>query len=166
MTVELTTEQVWQVIEKELFAVLGMVTAKGEARTVGIVYVVRDRKLYIGTDQDSWKARHVDANPHVSLTIPIAKRIPVMPWIKIPSATITFCGEARVLPAGETPTEILQAVFRGMAEDEELVATSCLIEVTPVKEFITYGVGVSLMQMRDPKKARGRVAVGAMPVGV
>lgn len=161
MTLQLTTDQVWQAIDKELFAVLGMVTAKGEARTVGIVYVVRDRKLYIGTDQDAWKTRHVSANPHVSMTIPIAKRIPFLPWIKIPAATITFCGEARVLPAGETPPQILQAVFRGMAEDDERVASSCLIEVTPIKEFITYGVGVSLMQMRDPKIARGRVPVGA-----
>jgi hypothetical protein len=66
-----------------------------------------------------------------------------------------------VLAAGETPPEILRAVFRGMAEDEQRVAESCLIEVTPVKDFITYGVGVSLMGMRDPKKARGRVSVGA-----
>lgn len=161
MTVQLTTDQVWQAIEKEVFAVLGMVTAGNEARTVGIVYVARDRKLYIGTDRDAWKVRHVSANSHVSMTIPIAKRIPLIPWIKIPSATITFCGEARVLSAEETPPEVLQAVFRGMAEDDERVATSCLIEVTPVKEFITYGVGVSLMQMRDPKKARGRVPVGA-----
>ena len=162
MTDQLTSDQVWQAIDKELFAVLGMVTAKGEARTVGIVYVSRNRKLYIGTDQDAWKTRHVAANPHVSLTIPIAKRIPFLPWIKIPAATITFCGEARVLPANETPPEVLQAVFRGMAEDDERVATSCLIEVTPIKEFITYGVGVSLMQMRDPKLARGRAPVATV----
>ena len=102
------------------------------------------------------------ANPHVSLTIPIAKRVPLMPWIKVPAATITFCGVAQVLPAGETPPELLQAVFRGMAIDDEFVARSCLIEVTPVKEFITYGVGVSLMQMRDPEKARGRAPVSMM----
>jgi Pyridoxamine 5'-phosphate oxidase len=161
MTDQLTTDEVWQAIEKEVFAVLGMVTATGEARTVGIVYVVHDRKLYIGTDKDAWKVHHVAANPHVSLTIPIAKRIPLVPWVKIPAATITFCGTARILPAGETPPEILEAVFRGMAEDEERVADACLIEVTPEKDFITYGVGVSLMQMRDPQIARGRAAVEA-----
>lgn len=35
------------------------------------------------------------------------------------------------------------------------MAESCLIEVTPRGEFVTYGVGVSLMQMRDPEQARG-----------
>ena len=159
MTVPLTTEQVWQAIEKELFAVIGMVTANTEARTVGVVYVARDHKLYIGAGQSSWKARHMAGNPHVSLTIPIAKRIPFMPWIKIPAATITFSGAARILPAHQTPPEILQAVFRGLAADTELMAGTCLIEVTPEKDFITYGVGVPLLQMRQPEKARGRAPV-------
>ena len=92
MSQQLTSQQVWEVLEKELFAVLGMVTAKGQARTIGIVYIVHDRKLYIATGQDTWKARHVRNNPNVSLTVPIAKRIPIMPWIKIPAATITFSG--------------------------------------------------------------------------
>ncbi len=156
MTLELTTEQVWQAIEKELFVVIGMVTADHEARTVGVVYVVHGRKLYIGTGKETWKARHIAGNPHVSVTIPIVKRIPIMPWIKIPAATITFCGRARILDTGEAPPELLQAIFRDLALDQEMMAGSCLIEVVPEKEFITYGVGIPLMQMRQPQKARGR----------
>ena len=49
MTLQLTANQVWEAVEKESFAIIGMVTAKNEARTVGIVYVVRDRKLYFGS---------------------------------------------------------------------------------------------------------------------
>ena len=164
MTQQLTHDQVWQVIEDEMFAVVGMVTAKEEARTVGVVYVVQDRKLYVGTGKQAWKARHIDNNPHVSVTIPIAKRLPLMPWIKIPAATITFAGTARVLAAQETSPELLQAVFRDVAANAEAMANSCLIEVTPVKEFITYGVGVSLTQMRDPEQARGRAPVKAKDV--
>lgn len=160
MRVQLTTEQVWQAMEKELFAVIGMVTAHNEARTVGVVYVVRDHKLYIGTGSDTWKARHIAANPHVSVTIPIAKHIPLMPWFKIPAATITFSGIARVLEAAETPTELLRAVFRDLADNEQFLTGACLIEVTPEKEFITYGVGIPLMQMRYPEKARGRAPAG------
>lgn len=160
MAVELTSDQVWEVIEKELFGVIGMVTANNEARTVGIVYVVRDRRLYIGSDSDTWKVRHIAQNPHVSLTIPVHKGIPLLPWIKIPAATITFCGEAEILDVADAPQEILQAVYRGMAENQELMADSCLIEVTPVKDFITYGIGIPLMKMRDPQQARGRAPVG------
>mgnify|MGYP001059978608 CR=1 FL=1 len=159
MTLQLTSEQVWQAIEKELFAVIGMVTTRQEARTVGVVYVTQGRKLYVGTGKDTWKVRHIAGNPHVSVTIPIVKRIPFMPWVKIPAATITFSGVARVLPAAETSPELLRALFRDMADDPARLADSCLIEITPRGEFVTYGVGVSLMQMRDPAQARGRAAV-------
>ena len=110
MNVELSTEEVWQTIDKELFAVVGMVNAANEARTAGLVYIVRDRKLYLATGHDTWKARHIAANPHVSVTIPIAKRVPIMPWLKIPQATITFQGTARVFPAAEASPELLRAL--------------------------------------------------------
>ncbi|MEZ4837416.1 MAG: pyridoxamine 5'-phosphate oxidase family protein [Caldilineaceae bacterium] len=160
MTVQLTSNQVWEAMEKEVFAVLGMATAKGEARTVGIVYVVHGRKLYIGSNRDTWKVRHISANPKVSLTVPIAKRLWFMPWMKIPSATITFSGTARVLDPKETSPDVLKLLYRGMAEDPERVANTAIIEVTPEKDFVTYGVGISLMEMRDPNKSRGRVSVG------
>jgi hypothetical protein len=117
--------------------------------------------MYVGTDKDAWKTRHIAANPHVSLTVPIAKRIPFMPWYKIPAATITFSCVARVLAPAEAPPGILEAVFRQLADDPQAMAEVCVIEITPEKEFITYGVGVPLMQMRHPEKARGRVGVGA-----
>ncbi len=159
MTLRLTNEQVWNEIKKELFAVIGVVTARNEARTVGVVYVVHNRRLYIASDKDAWKVRHIEQNPHVSLTIPVHKRIPFLPWIKIPAATITFSGIAQILEPGETPPEIVRAIFRDMANTQELMAQSCLIEVTPVKDFITYGIGIPLLKMRDPLQARGRAPV-------
>lgn len=160
MTVELTSDQVWEVIEKEIFGVIGMVTANSEARTVGIVYVARDRRLYIATGSDTWKAQHIAQNPHVSLTIPVHKSIPLMPWMKIPAATITFCGEAKIFDHAEASPEILKAIYRDMAENQERMAESCLIEVTPVKDFLTYGIGIPMVKMRTPEQARGRAPVG------
>ena len=49
-----------------------------QACTVGIVYIVRDRKLYIGTRKKAWKVRHIAKNPHVSMTIPIQPRLPFL----------------------------------------------------------------------------------------
>lgn len=158
--VQLTSAQVWQVIEKEMFAVLGMVTAKHEARTVGIVYIVHQRKLYIGSQKSAWKTRHIAQNPHVSLTIPIAKRIFFLPWIKIPAATITFSGEAHILEPSETSPEVIQALFRGMDITAADSPPFAIIEVIPQNDFLTYGVGVSLMSMRNPDLARGRAPVG------
>ena len=96
---------------------------------------------------------------HVSVTIPIAKRVPIMPWLKIPQATITFQGTARVFPAAEASPELLRAILMHKADDREMVAGSCIVEITPVGEFVTYGVGIRLMDMREPAKARGRAPV-------
>lgn len=156
---ELTTDQVWREIDKQLFAVLGMVTARNEARTVGIVYVPMGRKLYTSSQSDAWKVRHIAQNPHVSLTIPIPKRILFLPWIKIPAATISLSGEARLLDPGEAPPAVIKAVFRGLEVTPETTRPYKIIEITPQGQFLTYGVGVSLWGMRDPGRARRRVAV-------
>ena len=163
MNAQITTDQVWEIVAKKLFAVLGMVTARGEARTVGIVYIEHDRKLYVGTRQSSWKARHVRQNPHVSLTIPIAKRIPLLPWFKIPAATITCAGTAMVLDPAEVDPEVCERLFRSMAEDPAQLAQLCILELIPQGDFLTYGVGVSLLQMREPAQAQARVPVGVSP---
>jgi hypothetical protein len=156
---ELTSEQVWTELKKELFAVLGMVTPKGEARTIGIVYIVHGRKLYIATNKDSWKARHIQRNPHVSLTVPIAKRIPFLPWIKIPAATITFSGTAKVLEPQNLGPDVLHALLQGTEKDTQKLAGMAVLEVEPAGEFITYGVGIPLMEMRFPEKARRRAPI-------
>lgn len=155
---ELTTDAVWAEIEKNLFAVLGMVTAQNEARTVGIVYVVDDRTLYIGTKKSAWKARHIARNGHVSLTVTIPKSVPLMPWIDVPAATITFAGEAQVVAPDTLDADVLRPLYRGLVDDADAMAKSAIIVVKPVGDFITYGIGVSLMQMRDTEKARGRVS--------
>ena len=159
MALQLTSDQVWTELKKELFAVLGMVNSKGEARTVGIVYIVQDYRLYISTEKEAWKTRHIQGNPHVSITVPIAKRIPIMPWIKIPQATITFSGMAKVLDAKNIQGDILHALFHGLESNQEMLATTAILEIEPLGEFVTYGIGIPLIQMRHREKARGRATV-------
>ena len=160
MPAPITTDLVWNEIEKRVFAVLSYVNPKAQARSAGIVYVVRGRVLYVGTEIDSWKAKHIRLNPNVALNVTIPKRIPFVPWIKIPDATIAFSGTARVLDAAEADPEVIEALMRGMAEDAERVAKTSLLEIHPTGDFVTYGVGVPLLDMRDPKKARGRAPIG------
>lgn len=159
MSAPITPDLVWSEVEKRLFAVLAYVNPKVQARSAGIVYLVKDRILYVGTDKDSWKAKHVRLNPNVALNVTIPKRVPFMPWIKIPDATIAFNGTARVVPADESDPEIIKMLMKGMVDDPELVADTCIIEIRPTGHFVTYGVGVPLMDMRDPNKARGRCLV-------
>ena len=159
MSAQITSKTVWQEVGKNLFAVLGTVTGKGEAQTVGIVYILRDQNLYVSTERTSWKARHIEQNPNVSMTVAIPKRIPFMPWIKIPAATITFQGTATIHDPQELPAEISHALLRGIEVDKDAVSPLCIIRMTPTGDFLTYGVGVSLRTMRHPERAIGRVPV-------
>ena len=159
MPAPITTALVWTEINRRFFAVLSYVTPRAEARSAGVVYVVRDGRLYIRADTDSWKARHIRLNPSVALNVTIPKRVPLMPWIRIPEATIAFRGTARVIDGDTAEADLVQALARATAHDVESLAGICFIEVTPAGHFATYGVGVSLLDMRNPAKARARVAV-------
>lgn len=156
---KITTAQVWRVLEKNLFAIVGMVTAAGESRTVGIVYAAHQRKLYFVSLHSAWKVRHIAHNPHISLTVPLAKRIPFFPWAKIPAATITFAGQARLVAPDELPEKVIKTLFRGTDLSPESSPPFAVIEITPQGDFVTYGIGVPMWTMMNTQKARGRVAV-------
>ena len=153
--VDITSEAVWQAIATQNFMVIGMVSARGEARTAGVMHHVHDGRLWFTTNDREWKARHIAGNPSVSVTVPIAKRVPLMPWIKVPAATITFCGVAETIPAADLPLHGLEVTDGG--DRGALVG----IGVLPVGDFVTYGVGVSVLGMRDTELARGRASAAA-----
>lgn len=159
MPAAVTTEQIWGEIERHIFGILAYVTPRQAARSAGIVYIVREHQLYIATRRNSWKARHISSNSHVSMTIPVVKRIPFLPWIRIPSATITFQAEASLLDADTVSPEIFHALLRGLEADSETVATTIIIRLRPRGDFLTYGVGVPLLTMRKTEQARGRAPV-------
>ncbi|MDH3622452.1 MAG: pyridoxamine 5'-phosphate oxidase family protein [Myxococcales bacterium] len=159
MPAPVTSDLVWREIEKRSFAVLSYVNPKGQARSSGIVYVPIDRVLYVRVATESWKAKHIRRNPHVALNVTISKRVPFMPWIDIPDATIAFSGTARVLPMSEVEPKLLEALL-GRMIDHANNDDNSIIEIRPTGHFATYGVGVSLLDMRDPEKARGRTPVG------
>ena len=142
---------------------LSYVTPGGEARSAGIVYVVVRGKVYIRVAADSWKAKHIRHNPNVALNVTIPKRVPLMPWFQIPQATIAFRGTARLLGAEEVGQPVLDALGHATAHEPEGGVVVCFLEVSPCGHFATYGVGVPLLAMRDPTRARGRVPVGRAP---
>ena len=159
MPAQLTSEQVWREVRRQIFAVLATVTSRNQPRTVGIVYAVHEGCLYICTQRSSWKVRHILANPNVSLTVTIPKRIPFLPWIKIPPAVVSLQGEASIHDPQQAPREVLKALMRGLETSAKMLSELSVIRVRPRGEFLTYGVGVSLLTMRKPEEARGRAPV-------
>ena len=160
MPAPVTTDQVWSTVEKNPFAVLAYVTPAGEARSAGIVYVIGDRTFFISTGDESWKAKHIRKNPNVSITVTIPKRLPFLPFIKIPAAVATCQGKAEVLTVDDVDAKVLDRLYRGKELNDQRREDIRVIKVIPAGHFVTYGVGVSLMTMRNPDDASGRVPVG------
>jgi Pyridoxamine 5'-phosphate oxidase len=158
MAARLTTEQVWHQLAKGSFAVLSHVTPAGEPRSSGVLYKSIGRRLYIATAPDSWKARHVAASGRVAVTVPVRRGGLLSLVTPIPPATISFHATAIVHPADSPEVCSVRKELASLLPAERQ-ASACIIEVIPEGCFMTYGVGVSLMQMRDPAAAAARVPV-------
>jgi hypothetical protein len=154
----LTGEQVWRAIEKATFADLGYTTPSGEPRSSGVVFETIGRRLYVAVAPDSWKAKHVAASGRVAVTVPVRRGGILSLVFPIPPATISFHGTAVVYPPGAPEVGPLLEQLGALLPEERRI-TAAIIEVVPEGAFVTYGLGVPLMKMRDPEAARARVPV-------
>ncbi len=156
--VYLSREAVWEALAHASFAVVSHVNAAGEPRSSGVVYGVVDRRLYLAVATDGWKARQIETGQEVSVTVPVRRGGLLSLLVPIPPATITFRATATVHPAGSLD---VRSVSKELAKlvPEDRKETSVIIELEPEGRFLTYGIGVSLMAMRDPALARARVPV-------
>jgi nitroimidazol reductase NimA-like FMN-containing flavoprotein (pyridoxamine 5'-phosphate oxidase superfamily) len=122
--------------------------------------------LYVVSDAGTKKVRNIARNPNVSFVIPIPRALLTM----APMSCIQFQGKARILPADdEGATQSLNStrigrmmleMARGMSSVETGEKPIRFIMITPDPVIHTYGVGVSLMQMRRSMgRARGRITL-------
>lgn len=155
-----TTEQVWEALDGSIFGVLAFVNRKGHPRTAGVCYAVHRRSLYVSTDKSMWKVRHITANPNVSMTVTIPKRVPFLPFIKVPPATVTFHGEAQILDVDDIETSVFQRLGRGNERDPDVLEATAIIRIIPRGDFVTYGIAMPITQMRKHEQAHGRAECG------
>ena len=166
MSGSLSTEQVWEALDEAFFGVLAFANRDGHPRTAGVSYAVDGRSIYISTAKDMWKVRHIAANPNVSMTATLPKRVPFLPFIRVPAATITFKGEARILEVGDIPTHVFARLGRGNETDPEVLDQTAIIRVVPRGEFVTYGIDMPITQMRKHEEAHGRAPCGTDQVAI
>jgi Pyridoxamine 5'-phosphate oxidase len=155
---ELTSEHVWQAIARASFAVVSHVTPAGEPRSSGVVYKAGGHRLVVAVAPGGWKARHIAADGRVAVTVPVRRGGGLSLVAPIPPATISFHGTAVVHPAGSPRARSLLGEV-GSLVPEERRDSACVIEITPVGTFRTYGLGVSLRTMLNPAASQARVPV-------
>jgi hypothetical protein len=163
-TARLTSEQVWRALAKASFAVVSHTTPAGEPRSSGVVYATAGRRLYVAVASDSWKARHIAASGQVAVTVPVRRGGLLSLLFPIPPATVSFHGTAIIHPPGPVQAGAMPKQLASLLPAERR-ASCCVLEIIPEGQFLTYGLGVSLAQMRSPSAARAGVPVGT-PDGV
>ena len=155
-----TTENVWAEMDKNIFGVLAFTNGAGEPRSAGVVYTVQDRSILITSARDSWKNRHIARHPKVSMTVAIPKRVPFLPFIKVPAATVTFRGDAEILEVDDLPTDVTRRMFKSSRLTEDEIDGVQIIRVVPRGTFLTYGIGMPITQMASHESAVARVECG------
>ncbi|MFI1996645.1 pyridoxamine 5'-phosphate oxidase family protein [Actinoplanes sp. NPDC020271] len=151
----LTAHEIRRVLARRSFAVLSHVTPDGAPRSSGVVYTVNGDRMFVVVAENSWKARHIAANPHVAVTVPVRRGGIMSLLAPIPPATVSFPAAA-VVHTGQILAEMpgLAALVPPQRR------SGCMVlEIRPVGHYVTYGIGVPLMRMRDPLRSRGRVPV-------
>jgi hypothetical protein len=94
----------------------------------------------------------------VSVTVPVRRGGVLSLVLPIPPATVSFHAAAKVHPADSQEARSRSKDLRDLLPPERH-GSACIVEVIPEGEFVTYGLGVSLAEMRTPAIARARVPV-------
>lgn len=151
----LTARDVWHAVSRASFAVLSHVTPAGAPRSSGIVYAVSGDRMLVAVAKDSWKARHIGTDGKVAVTVPIRRGGLMSLLLPIPPATVSFPAVATI-HSGETLCRI-----PGLAKlvPPERWASCVIVDIRPTGHYVTYGLGVPLLRMRDPARSRARIPV-------
>lgn len=137
------------------FAVISYVTPQGKPRSSGVVCAAVDRRLYVVTAPDSWKARQISTGDEVAITVPIHRGGPLTMVFPIPPATVSFHATATVHPADSLTAQALPKKLESLLPRDR--RDGCLLELVPEGSFLTYGLGVSLQDMAKPDVALAHV---------
>jgi hypothetical protein len=153
-----TIEAVWKALSKASFAVISHVSTAGEPRSSGVVYRTAARRLYVAVAADGWKARQIVTGQEVAVTVPVRRGGILALLVPIPPATITFHARATVHPAGSLDIGSVSRDLENLVPEARKTG-SCVLELVPEGRFLSYGIGLSLMDMANPARALARVPV-------
>jgi hypothetical protein len=146
-------KEIRKIIKKNMWLVLSTSNKKGNPQSSVIVYESDGNILYFTTGINTLKARNIRNNSNVSVTIPFRMNF-LHKLIPAPPAELHFKAKAEFLnrESEEVQTN-LQKVLKHEAK-AGIKSDTVYVKLTPAKKIATYGVGIKLLQLRFPEKAR------------
>lgn len=140
-------------IRKKDYGILGTIDHQGFPHSTSVLYGVSSPiekfAIYVVTGRSYKKTKNIERNPNISFVIPYPHHI----FRFVPSNCIQFQGIAKILPiTDKLGIESFQKnrVLRMTADDalndkDEYV----LLKIIPKKVIFGYGIGMSIVELRD-----------------
>lgn len=155
----LESSAVWHLLRRNSFAVMAWTTPRGEPRSSAVVYAASTDRLFVSVAPGSWKARQIVTGSMVSLTVPVRRGGILSSLLPIPPSAVSLHGRAVHHPPGSARPKPLARLYRRMTLPKSVLATSAVLEIEPLGEFQTFGVGVTLWKLGEIAAAEQRVPV-------
>lgn len=148
--------EVRRILRKKNWLVLGTVDIKNIPHSSVVVYQSDGYVIYCLTGKNTLKARNIRGNSKVSVTLPFRKNF-FHKIIPAPPAELHFTAEAEIKSFDDEEARKIFSKYLEYLENVENQEESIWLKITPSKRIATYGVGIKLLKMRKPEKARNFV---------
>jgi len=148
--------EVRSILRKKNWLVLGTVDDKNVPHSSVVVYQSDGYVIYCMTGKNTLKARNIKANKKVSITLPFRKNF-LHKIIPAPPAELHFTAEAEIKPFDDDEATKVFSKYLKYLGNVDSQEENIWLKMTPSKRIATYGVGIKLLKMRDPEKARNFV---------
>lgn len=142
------------VLRKNHWLVLSTANKKGAPQSSVVVYASDGSAIYILTGRETLKTRNIHENKHVAVTIPFRKNLLHRIMKRIPPAEVHFRGKAEILSYDNAEAKRIYQKTLNYETPSDLEQISVWIKIKPSSKIACYGVGVGLLKMRKPEKAR------------
>ncbi|MHA1347760.1 MAG: pyridoxamine 5'-phosphate oxidase family protein [Candidatus Heimdallarchaeaceae archaeon] len=149
-------QKVKEIIKKNSWCVLSTANSKGNPQSSVIMYQSDGNAIYFTSGEPTLKARNMRKNNNVSITIPFWKNT-FHKFIPAPPAELHFRGKVEFLDRNHEEIQTNLKRFLDFEEKTKMTSEYIYLKVTPGKKIATFGVGIKLLQMRKPEKARNIV---------
>ncbi|MHA1398056.1 MAG: pyridoxamine 5'-phosphate oxidase family protein [Candidatus Heimdallarchaeaceae archaeon] len=150
--------EIRSIMKKNTWLVLSTADQKGNPQSSVIMYQSDGKAIYFMTGKNTLKAKNMQQNKNVSITIPFWKST-FHKLIPAPPAELHFKATVEFL---ERDNEEIQRVMKKVLKFEEKAGISkdtLYVKATPKKKIATFGVGIKLLEMRKLEKARNIVTL-------
>jgi hypothetical protein len=149
-------DEVRKILKKNIWLVLSTVNEKNQPHSCVVVYQSDGNIITVLTGADTIKVRNIKKNNKVSITIPFRKNF-FHKLIPAPPAELHFYATAEIVPKNDEEAGKVYGKFLKQAEKSGVEEDSVFIKITPLNTIHTFGVGIKLLEMMKPEKARNVV---------